>query len=357
MTVLNLIRPELLNSPSYVLSGEQALYRLHANELPWSPVTLNGIKLNHYPDTCLELKLKDQLACYYQIKSDQLTITRGGDDAIDYLTRIFLTAGKDALMQFSPTFSMYSYYVRLQQGELIECPLDASNDFSITFERLQQYWKPNCKIIMFCNPNNPTANSVDLDLIAQACKTYSNQSVIVVDEAYIEFAQDKSALSLLYQFENLILLRTLSKAHGLAGLRLGAIIAQEHIIEAINKVIPPYIHSSPSLALSSKAIQQTDWVGNALKQLIPSRRNLMEQLKQVNCIKKVYPSETNFILVQSDFAYDLAQFLDKESISVRTFSPSSILYDHLRITVGSDEQNKRLVDSIAFFTQQYQEKI
>ncbi|KTD82689.1 histidinol-phosphate transaminase [Legionella waltersii] len=356
MTVLNLIRPELLNCPSYALSGEQALHRLHANELPWTPISMDQIQLNHYPDTNLELKLKDQLARCYQINSNQLTITRGGDDAIDYLTRIFLTARKDALMQFSPTFSMYSYYVRLQQGELIDCPLAVSDDFSISFERLKQYWQSNCKIIMFCNPNNPTANSVDLDLIALTCKTYSNQSVVVVDEAYIEFAQDKSALCLLSQFENLILLRTLSKAHGLAGLRLGAIIAQEHVIEAINRVIPPYIHSSPSLALSSKAIEQSDWVNKVLTQLIPSRTYLIEQLKQIICIKKVYPSETNFILVQSDFAYELAQFLDERSISVRTFSPTSVLHDHLRITVGSDEQNKQLIDSIALFNQQSQEK-
>lgn len=349
MTVLNLIRPELLNGSNYRRSEMQGLYRLHANELPWSPASLCNVKLNQYPDSNQEEKLITQLAQCYQINSKQLTLTRGSDDAIDFITRIFLTPSQDALMQFSPTFTMYAYYVRLQQGVLIDCPLDAKNGFSNSLETIKHYWKSNCKIIMFCNPNNPTANLAEIELIAQTCREFSDKSIVVVDEAYIEFAKGPSALSLLPEFENLIVLRTLSKARGLAGLRLGSIIAQEHIIEAINKVIPPYIHSSPSLSLASQAVEREDWFNYSLEQVTGSRDCLIQQLNELKVIKKVYPSETNFILIQSDLSDDIARFLYEYKIHVRMFSNTSILHDHLRITVGNDEENKLLIDSLAQF--------
>ena len=131
MSVLNLIRSELLNSPCYLNNTDEVAHRLHANELPWSAITNDSIDLNFYPENQLKIQLQEQLAARYQINPEQLTLTRGSDDGIDLLTRLFLKANQDALMQFPPTFSMYAFYVRLQQAQLIECPLDPSNNFPL----------------------------------------------------------------------------------------------------------------------------------------------------------------------------------------------------------------------------------
>ncbi len=349
MSVLNLIRPELLNSPNYVPGGEDSKFRLHANELPWSPVEMNSIALNHYPDTQLQLKLQEQMAARYGVNINEMTLTRGSDDGIDLVTRLFLTAGKDAFMQFPPTFPMYAFYVRLQQGELIQCPLDQQSDFSLSLETIQSYWKPNCKIIMFCRPNNPTGNLIDLELIAATCALYTNRAVIVVDEAYIEFSNSPSATTLIQQFENLVVLRTMSKAGGLAGLRLGCIMAQSTVINAFNKIIAPYIISSSVISLALQALNNKDWFPTVIERIKASRNLLIEVLENSPVIEKVLPSETNFVLVKTQYARELALWLAEKGIAIRDFPPASLLHDHLRLTVGNEEQNQMLIAELASF--------
>ncbi|MBL7481121.1 histidinol-phosphate transaminase [Legionella bononiensis] len=350
MSILNLIRPELLNSQNYVPGGEQCTFRLHANELPWCPVNSNGtMSLNFYPDTRLQAQLQARLAERYQVDKDQIVLTRGSDDGIDLVTRLFLIAGQDAFMQFPPTFPMYAFYVRLQQAELINCPLNPLDDFSLSLEQIKNRWQSNCKIILFCSPNNPTANLIDLDLIAATCDFYANRSVIVVDEAYIEFARTKSAVSLLNRYENLVILRTLSKACGLAGLRLGSIIAQGQVIEALNKIIAPYIIPSANIELAAQALDNTNWFPSVIERIRSSRQKLTQLLNNSPVIEKVYPSETNFVLVKSQYAKELTAWFAEHNIAVRDFPPSSLLHDHLRITVGDPEQNELLIASLSNF--------
>lgn len=349
MSILNLIRPELLNSPNYVPGGEDLKYRLHANELPWTPIETRPIDLNFYPDTNLQNALQKQLAARYQIENEQLILTRGSDDGIDLVTRLFLKAGQDAFMQFSPTFPMYAFYVRLQQGELIECPLDPQDNFSISLDKIKSSWQPNCKIIMFCSPNNPTANLIDLELIAAVCEQYKNRSVVVVDEAYIEFAKTKSATTLLPQFENLVVLRTLSKACGLAGLRLGGIIAQAHVIQAFRKIIPPYTISSAVIELATNALAIDNWFFSALEKIKTSRDWLFNELQKNEVIEKIYPTEANFILVKTPYARELTDWFASHGIAIRDFPANSLLHDHLRITVGEEQQNQLLIDTLSSF--------
>ncbi|KTD32083.1 histidinol-phosphate aminotransferase (imidazole acetol-phosphate transaminase) [Legionella moravica] len=350
MSILNLIRPELLNSQNYVPGGEQCTLRLHANELPWCPVNSSIAKsLNYYPDTRLQNQLQARLAARYQVDPDQIVLTRGSDDGIDLVTRLFLTAGQDAFMQFPPTFPMYAFYVRLQQAELIQCPLNHQDEFSLALEQIKNNWQSNCKIIMLCSPNNPTGNLIDLDLIAAACEYFANRSVIVVDEAYIEFARTKSAVSLLNRYENLVILRTLSKASGLAGLRLGSIIAQAHVIEAFNKIIAPYIIPGSTIELATQAFENTNWFPTVIERIRSSKQKLIDVLKNTPVIEKVYPSETNFVLVKSLFAKELTAWFAEHNIAVRDFPPSSLLHDHIRITVGDPEQNRLLIDSLSSF--------
>ena len=349
MSILNLIRPELLNSPSYIPGGESAEHRLHANELPWAPIDTLSSDLNYYPSILLQNKLQKQLAKRFEVEEDQIVVTRGSDDAIDLVTRLFLKAGQDALMQFPPTFSMYAFYARLQQAELIQCPLDPLNNFQLSLDEINKRWQPNCKIIMFCSPNNPTAQLVDLDLIATVCQRYSNQSLVVVDEAYIEFATTQSATSLIDQFENLVVLRTLSKASGLAGLRLGSIIAQAHIIQAFKKIIAPYPISSAVIDLANKALTKNKWFASAIETILASRGRLINALQKFSFIEKIYPTEANFILLKTPYAKEITAWLAKLGLVIRDFPSHSLLENHLRITVGDEQQNQLLISALASF--------
>lgn len=350
MSILNLIRPELLNSPDYIPGGDDAKCRLHANELPWAPIESQSIDLNIYPALSLQNNLQDQLADRYGVQNDQLVLTRGSDEGIDLITRLFLTAGKDAFMQFPPTFPMYAFFVRLQQGDLINCPLDPFNDFNLSFERISNSWQPNCKIIMFCNPNNPTGHLLDLKLIAKVCEYYKNKSLIVVDEAYIEFSSIQSATTLVAEFENLVVLRTLSKACGLAGLRLGSIIAQAHVIQAFKKIIPPYTISSVMIELASKALTKGDWFLAARESIQRSKAWLIKELEKLSVIEKIYPTATNFILIKTSCAREITNWLACHGIAVRDFPARSVLDAHLRITVGDEQHNQLLIDRLISFT-------
>jgi histidinol-phosphate aminotransferase len=349
MSILNLIRSELLENPSSVAGEDQAQLRLHANELPWSVITADSIDLNFYPETQFKIQLQEQLAKRYQINSDQIVLTRGSDDGIDLIVRLFLKARQDAFMQFPPTFSMYAFYVRLQQAQMIQCPLDPLDDFSLTLEQINQSWQDNCKIIMLCNPNNPTGNLMDLDLIASLCEHYKNRSVIVVDEAYMEFANAQSATSLIPQYDNLIVLRTLSKGYGLAALRLGVVIAQSQVIQALNKIMAPYPLSSVVIHLALQALANDDWFTIAIEKIKKARAKLINELAANPLIEKVYPSEANFILLKTPYASKIAGWFAKQGISIRNFPPNSSLEHHLRITVGDEQQNLLVMTALSSF--------
>ncbi|WP_392536959.1 histidinol-phosphate transaminase [Legionella sp. 227] len=348
MSVLNLIRSELLNKEPYVLGDAPIKYRLHANELPWSALSTD-IDLNFYPEKGLQDQLQEQLAKRYQVNVNQMVLTRGSDDGIDLISRLFLSAGQDACMQFPPTFSMYSFYASLQDAQLIECPLDPLCQFKISLEDIGKSWQKNCKIIFLCNPNNPTAHRVDLDFIAQLCAEYKNRSVIVVDEAYIEFAEAQSATRLIPEYDNLIVLRTLSKAYGLANLRLGIILAQEQLIQTFNKIMPPFPLSSVVIDLALRALEHSDWFLEAINRIRNSRTKLIEKLQFCPVIEKVYPTETNFILIKTKHTTQLVSWLIKEGMVIKSFSPQSSLHDHLRITVGDEPQNQLLLNALSSF--------
>lgn len=348
MSALELIRPDLKTLQGYVPGGDELSCRLHANELPWSPASLRQVPLNHYPDAREVQRLEEQIANYYQVSAEQLVLTRGSDDGIDLLMRLFLRAGQDSFMQCPPTFPMYAFYARLQQAEIINCPLDASNDFSWSLEKLFSLWQPNCKLIMICRPNNPTANLLDLASIADLCVYFKSKAVVVVDEAYIEFAQMSSATTLLSSFDNLIILRTLSKAYGLAGLRLGSVIAQPQLIKAIRNVLPPYCLSSAVIELAQQALEDKVWFSHNISYILNEREKLVAQLQASTWIEKVYSSTTNFILVASPYAQQLNAWFAELGIAVRHFAADP-LQNMLRITVGTQEQNQRLLTALNDF--------
>ncbi len=349
MSVFNLIRPELLNAPLYITETTDTIFRMHANELPWNPLDSVPLNLNFYPDDQLQKQLLRKLANRYQVEINQITLTRGSDEGIDLITRLFLKAGENSLMQFPPTFSMYEFYTRLQGGKLIQCPLNAQDNFSLNLTAISAHWRSDCSIIMFCSPNNPTGNLMDLNLIAAVCKRYASQSIIVVDEAYIEFSAGQSATTLIKEFENLIVLRTLSKAAGLAGLRLGCIIANSSLINAINKIIPPYALSSSVIDLGIQALTNNEWFPAVIQTIQNSRSRLITELKKLPFFEKIYDSEGNFILVKTAYTTQISAWFKKHGIAIKEFSSSSLIPDHLRITISDDHRNQLVIATLVSF--------
>ena len=349
MSALHLIRPELKSLQPYVPGDELPDCRLHMNELPWSPLELSHIALNHYPSMQAQNELHEQLSSRYEVPISSLLLTRGSDEGIDLVMRLFLRAGMDSLLQCPPTFSMYAFYAHLQNALVIDCPLNATDGFCLNLRLMHEKWQPHCKLIMLCRPNNPTANVIELETIAQLCEHYHDRSIIVVDEAYIEFSDATSATRLIDQFDNLIVLRTLSKAYGLAGLRLGAVIAHPALISALKTIVAPYTFSSAVIELGVNAFKNTPWFAKAILQVKASRAHLIQELKKSMWIEHVYPSDANFILIKTRFSNALFTTLDKLGIAVRQFANTPHLQHHLRITVGHEIQNQRVLAAIASF--------
>lgn len=349
MSALNLIRPDLMSIQTYVPRNDKSDYRLHMNELPWSPIESPNIALNHYPTMDAQRQLQEQLSSLYQVSMSALLITRGSDEGIDLLMRLFLQPGVDSILQCPPTFSMYAFYARLQQALVIDCPLNDADEFRLNLELLHEQWQPNCKLIMLCRPNNPTANLIELETVVQLCQQYQDRSMVVVDEAYIEFSDAMSATHLIDQFDNLIIVRTLSKAYGLAGLRLGAVIAQPAIISALKMIIAPFTLSSAVIDLGIRALQNTTWFEEAIQQIKTSRIKLITGLQQSIWIENVYPSSANFVLIKTCFSNALFVYLESLGIAVRQFTQTPSLQQHLRITVGNELQNQRVLAAVESF--------
>lgn len=348
MSALNLTRPDLKSFPTYIAKNDSLGCRLHMNELPWSPIESPNMELNHYPRAEGQTQLQEQLAKRYRVPLAAVLITRGSDEGIDLLMRLFLQPGLDSILQCPPTFAMYAFYARLQQAKVIDCPLAEADGFCLYPEQLHESWEPNCKLIILCRPNNPTANLIDLKTIAELCQSYQDKSMVVVDEAYIEFSETMSASCLIDQFDNLIILRTLSKAYGLAGLRLGAVIAQPAMISALKTIIAPFSLSSAVIDLGVRALQKDAWFDEAIQQIKTSRSQLINEFKKSRWIDIVYPSAANFILIKSRFCSALFVYLENLDIAVRRF-PQASLQQHLRITVGSEDQNHQLLAAMQSF--------
>lgn len=333
MSVKQLIRKNILAMQPYqhkMLAEDTD--RLHANEMPWDPLSGYGWQLNCYPRTSQQLT--EALSQCYQVNANRLKLTRGSDDGIDALIRLFIEAGQDEMIVCPPTFSMYRINGQIQGATIIESPLNELN-FSLDVDALLQKVTAKTKLIFLCSPNNPTGNVISLESITKICAEGRNRFMVIVDEAYIEFSDHYSAASMLDDFDNLIVLRTLSKAYGLAGLRLGAVLANADIITHLDIVLPPFPLPTPVTELALMALQTNN---PYVTEIISQRAWLYEKLLQLPVIRKVWPSEANFFLVQVADSQALITYLKQNRIIIRQISP------HLcRITVGSAEQNQRCV--------------
>jgi len=345
--LIDLIRPDLRHFKPYSSARDEAKQGkiwLNANESPWD---YSHAGFNRYPEKQPAI-LINKMSALYGIQPEQLALLRGSDEAIDLLTRLFCRAEKDAVMICPPTFGMYAVCAHLQGVDIIEVPLKKENDFQLDTQAILNVWTSAVKLIYICTPNNPTANTIPEADILKLCEHFRGKSIVVVDEAYVEFSSGGSMATHIPQYENLAVLRTFSKAYGLAGTRFGAILAQAELIRWINAIAAPYPLPSPTIDVTIKALAcenlakvQTDIV--CIKQ---QREYLMAELKASPLIRKIWPSDANFILVEAVDSEKMMQICMKQGIVLRHMHGKPGLENCIRISIGTPEENQALLAAL-----------
>lgn len=288
-----------------------------------------------------EQELKEKLSSYVGAPVDCITVGCGSDELMERITRLFLENGEQALT-ISPTFSMYRHAVNLQKAELVEVPL--KEDFSLDMDTLLMKMTPKTRIFFLCSPNSPTANQFKTDEIE--CLTDAFHGIMVVDEAYAEFAEN-SVVSLTARFRNLIVLRTFSKAFGLASLRLGYCIASREISKILSKEVGlPYPVNSIALKVGAKILENMDIVEKAVRQIKDERGKLIKALNSIPGVK-AFDSQTNFVLFKTDKASsEVYEGLLRRGIIVRNLGKILKMNNCFRSTVGLPEMNAKLIEAL-----------
>lgn len=348
--ILNLARPDILSLQPYQHAAwEPTLERMHANEMPWrAEGDRTEAGLNRYPEPQPDALIQ-HLANLYGVAPKNLLAGRGSDEGIDLLVRAFCRAGQDSVLICPPTFGMYKVSARIQGAGVIEVPLLKERGFDLDVQAVLAAWRENVKLVFVCTPNNPTGNLIDRASIEVLCAQLSNKSLVVVDEAYIEFAGVPSMAQDLERFPNLVILRTLSKAYALAGARCGALIAHQDIVSLLARVITPY--SLPTHTIDA-VLNFTDEAHVAESQeriasILSERVRLAEQLASLSLIREVWPSNSNFILVDCTDADAVLRAALTAGLIIRDPRSQPGLGSSLRISIGTPEQNNRLIEGVA----------
>ena len=296
---------------------------------------------NRYPDP-YQHQLKDAISAIKGITTEHIFLGNGSDECIDLLFRCFCNPGKDNVIICPPTYGMYEVSANINDVEVRKAPL--LDNFQLNLINLQNLVDDNTKIIWICSPNNPTGNSLDRNDIETILNNF--KGIVVIDEAYINFAQQKTFLQELAEYPQMVVMQTFSKAWGLAALRLGMAFASSAIIEVMNKVKPPYNINQATQEFALQALEEIDQVNEMIKSLVDMRMALAEVFEQIPIVEKVYPSDANFILVKIKEARAVYLYLLTKGIVVRDRSNVKLCDDCLRITVGSEKENTALVDAI-----------
>lgn len=323
--------------------GEASIY-LDANENSFgSPLDTN---FNRYPDP-LQHKLKQRLSEIKGVPPRNIFLGNGSDEAIDILFRAFCRPGVDNVIIVPPTYGMYEVSANINDVEVRKVKL--SPDFQLDLEGISEAINENTKIIFICSPNNPTGNSMDRDDIETILVNFNG--LVVIDEAYINYSRQKTFIQELTEYTNLVVLQTLSKAWGLAGLRLGMAFASEEIIEVFNKVKPPYNINQATQTLALEALQNVERINEWIKVTVSEREKLITALASQPFVIKIYPSDANFILVKTTNAVGIYNFLVQKGIIVRDRSKVELCEGSLRITVGTPDENETLINSLNSFSE------
>jgi histidinol-phosphate aminotransferase len=343
-------RPEIRTLQAYEHAlWEPGLVRLHANELPWrAHGDSSQAGLNRYPEPHPHA-LTAALARFYGVEAPMLLACRGSDEAIDLLMRSYCRAGVDAVIVCPPTFGMYAVAARVQGAAVIEVPLRREAGFDCDFESVHAQCAPGVKLVFLCSPNNPTGNRFDTGAIVALARALQGRALVVVDEAYVEFADAPSLIAQLQVQPGLVVLRTLSKAYALAGARCGALIAHPDVVALLRKVIQPYALTQLTIEavfrmLEPEALAEASVHSAAIR---AERARVSAALRACAGVRQVWPSEANFLLVEFDDASDALRRARTAGLLVRDLHTAPGLAQALRISIGSRQHNDQLLAGLA----------
>ncbi|GAB1453097.1 histidinol-phosphate transaminase [Draconibacterium sp.] len=339
MNINNLLRKNIKNLKPYSSARDEysgdAMVFLDANENPFNE------PYNRYPDP-LQKALKQKISGIKNIPANQIFLGNGSDEPIDLLVRAFCDPGIDNIVTINPTYGMYQVAADTNNVEVIKVSLTA--DFELDSKQVLQAVNENTKLIFLCSPNNPSGNSLNKEAMLEIILNFDG--IVVLDEAYIDFAPGKSLLPEIEKYPNLVILQTFSKAWGMAGIRLGMAFASLEIIQVLNKIKYPYniniLTQQKALELLDNAEQVDVWV----KKLIEEREKMAKYLAKLHFITKIYPSDANFLLVTMNDARGIYNYLVENGIIVRDRSKIHLCDNSLRITIGTMDEDIVLLQAL-----------
>jgi len=343
-----LIRANIRNlkpysSARHEFTGKASVF-LDANENAYgSPLPEN---YNRYPDP-LQWQLKFELARIKGVPAENICIGNGSDEIIDLAYRIFCNPGRDNVIICPPTYGMYAVNADINDIEIRKVNLTPG--FQLDVDGILEAADGNTKLLFICSPNNPTGNSMNRDDIERLLDNF--KGIVVIDEAYINYSIQKSCIVELTKYPNLIVMQTLSKAWGLAALRLGLCYASLDIIDLFNKVKPPYNINEASQQIALEALQHTEQVNEWTRDVVKEKEKLIQELQQLSFVQKIHPSDANFILVKVTDAGGTYKFLTEHGIVVRNRNYEVGCENCLRITVGTGTENKILINTLYTYEQ------
>jgi histidinol-phosphate aminotransferase len=341
-----IVRPHILalvpySSAKDEYEGNEGVF-LDANENPYESV--NGQHWNRYPDP-YQWEIKKKLAAIKNLLPQQIFLGNGSDEPIDLLMRAVCEPRHDSVLIMPPTYGMYEVSAAVNDVPLIKIPLTA--DYQIDTKKALAAIEPHTKIIWICSPNNPTGNLLQRESIIELLENFNG--IVVVDEAYIDFADAESFVNVLNNYPNLVVLQTLSKAWGLASLRVGMAFASEQIIKILNKIKPPYNINGATQAIVTDALDYEKHKNKIVELIVSSRKLLAKDLSELSMVQKIYPSDTNYLLVQFTDAEKIMKYLIENKIIVRDRSKVKRCDNCLRITVGSAQENITLLGALKHY--------
>jgi histidinol-phosphate aminotransferase len=342
----DIVRPNVLQMKAYSSARDEfkgtASVFIDANENNLG--SLAGEGYNRYPDPH-QRKLKERIAAIKGIKPSQIFLGNGSDEAIDLLFRLVCRPGQDRMLHLPPTYGMYEVSANLNEVQLDAVQL--TPDFQIPVAEVLRNVKDTTKLIFVCSPNNPTGNLLHQESIEALLDNFDG--LVVVDEAYIDFAEAPSWTSRLEEYPNLVVLQTFSKAWGMAGLRIGMAFGSEELIALLDKIKPPYNINEATQQLALKALEQTEQLAYMIEEIVQEREMLVEALPTLDAVEQVYPSDANFLLVRVKDANGLYAHLLRQGIVVRNRTSLPGCEGCLRISIGTVDENQALFQAIQKF--------
>ena len=333
-----LVRKNILEMNSYSSARDefenkkQKLVFLDANESPFQN------EINRYPNN-KHIDLKQTLLKLNQLSIGQIVLGNGTDEILDLIMRVFCDPGSDKIITIPPTYGMYDVIAKTNNVENIKVPL--KSNFTLNLEQLKKSFSEKTKLLFLCSPNNPTGNSFSRKDLIDLIESFNG--VVVIDEAYINFSSNSSLVTLINKYNNLIVTQTMSKAFGMAGIRLGMGFSNNKIVNYINKIKPPYNINLLTEKRALKELKNIDSIKANIKIILEERNKLIDSLNELSFVKKVFPSDSNFILVKVDDADLRYKQLIEKGIVLRNRSKELLCDNCLRITIGTPYENELLI--------------